>query len=757
MGYKLCTAEKPSVAKDIARVVGADKREDGYFIGNGYIVTWAVGHLVGLAEPEEYGYVSHSDIYNDDYRQNAFDELPLVPDKFKLIVLEETKDQFNIVKKLMHRPDVDLIIDCGDMGAEGHILQWFIRVMANCNKPVKRFCATSMTDEAIRHAMNNLRDINEFEYIIKGEFCKKKADWILGMSLSRAASIKYRGRIDIGRVQSPTLYFVVKRYLDVINFKPTNYYTFKADLQNGFSVFWKNDNNNIFPANMKDSRNRLLDKTLAENTIRNIQNSGTGTITNIVKSKKALNRPQLYDITELQRECNKHFGYSAIITLNTAQALYETHKVLTYPRTDSRYLTSDLQPYLLDRIRQIATIPSYTAVANALIADGLLIDNSIVDDSKVHDHHALIVTDKIQNFNMNDLIPTAEEKKKGVTTETLTNVLNLVIERMLVSVSQKHLYEETEVNIAFNGITFTAKGKKPIVEGWKKTLALLNRPDSNNEEADLDDIQTFPDLVKGQTVYLKSISVIPKMTTPPQLHTEATLLTAMENAGAQVVGGEILKGKGIGTQATRAAIIKSLFDKGYIKNQSLKKKNYLVPTALGINIIKILPTDLYSPQITADWENDIAAIVERKMTEQEFMSKFNKFIHEKVNEIKNADIKDVDFSAVKEEFAKCPWCGAPVYEGKSKDSAGSLNDIYYCSAKCGFIFNRRNTIYEARTQKRLTTAQLKTLFNKGQITAVCVSKANTKYDGVFTLFKNDKGYAALSFDFAKTKSNTRKK
>ena len=262
MGYKLCTAEKPSVAKDIARVVGADKKENGYYIGNGYIVTWAVGHLVGFAEPEEYGFVPIQEMYTDDEaKAKAYAELPLLPQDFKLIVLPTTKDQFKIVKELMHRPDVDYIIDCGDMGAEGHILQWFIREKAGNTKPVKRFCATSMTDEAITQAMNNLRNADDFLPIIRGEFCKKKEDWILGMSLSRALSIKYRTSINVGRVQSPTLGFVVKRYLEVVNFKETSYYTMKATMRAGtpFTVSWEKDTDGIFRREIKTSEGGILD------------------------------------------------------------------------------------------------------------------------------------------------------------------------------------------------------------------------------------------------------------------------------------------------------------------------------------------------------------------------------------------------------------------------------------------------------------------------------------------------------------------
>ena len=292
MGYKLCMAEKPSVARDIASVIGADKKCKGYYEGNGYRVTWAVGHLVGLAEPEEYGFVSKEAMWRDE-KEKAYAELPIIPDNFKLVVLEQTEEQFEIIKELIHRDDTDEIINCGDMGAEGHILQWFIREKAECTKKVRRFCATSMTEEAIRQAMSHLRPEEEFANIIKGEFCKKKADWIMGMSMSRVESLKYKTGINVGRVQSPTLYFVVKRYLEVKNFKVTNYYGIQADLKEGFSVFWNKDTEGIFPPNAKDSEGRVLDgkavkakaEAIQEKCSLSVFHAEKGNIDNVFKTR----------------------------------------------------------------------------------------------------------------------------------------------------------------------------------------------------------------------------------------------------------------------------------------------------------------------------------------------------------------------------------------------------------------------------------------------------------------------------------------
>lgn len=742
MGYKLCTAEKPSVAKDIARVVGADKKENGYFIGNGYIVTWAVGHLVGLAEPEAYGFVKQEDMYSDDKaKEQAYAELPLLPQEFKLIVLEPTKEQFEIVKALMHRPDVDYIIDCGDMGAEGHILQWFIREKAGNTKPVKRFCATSMTDEAIKEAMSHLRDAKEFIPVIRGEFCKKKEDWILGMSLSRALSIKYHAGINVGRVQSPTLGFVVKRYLEVVNFKVTNFYTMDATIAegNGFHVFWNKDTDGIFPSEIKTSEGRVLNKTAIDAKCAEIKAGGRGIITDLVTSKKATDRPQLYDITELQRDANRRYGYTAAVTLATAQALYETQKVLSYPRTDSRYITHDLVPYMAERVQMIGTIDKYKSVAADLTAAGLNIDKKIVDDSKVTDHHALIPTEKINGFNLADMKPTDEERKKGVTVATMNNILDLVLTRMLVSFSGAFKYEQTNVTVTFsNGMKFAASGKKPVSMGWKAVQQTLSgkgesdEDESGNENAE----QFFPNIQKGQAVTVRDCKTVSGKTTPPKLHTEATLLTAMENAGQQIENGAILKGKGIGTQATRAEIIKKLYDTGVVETEMKGKTPYIKPTRKGLTIIQILPPDLYSPKITADWETKIAEIVDGKENEDNVMREFETYIKAKTEQIKSMDVQ-ASFAKEKEVFGVCPWCGKPVYRYQAKNDKGKVTETrYYCSEKCDWDLRTNDMVFATRLGRNLTDAEAKKFIAKKFIVLDCVTKSGgNKYRGEFTFYE----------------------
>lgn len=740
MGFILCTTEKPSVAKEIAKVLGAYKKCNGYFEGNGYRVTWAIGHLVGLAEPNAYGYMSQMEIWNKDEPKNkeiALNQLPLIPKEFKLIILEKTKDQFEIIKKLMNDPETDEIIDCGDAGPEGCILQDFIRKKAGCNKKVKRFIATSLTEEAIRKSMSELRDIDEFTSLIKGEYCKKKADWILGMSMSRCESILYNAKIDVGRVQSPTLFFVVQRFLLSQNFVPIDYYQFQIDFLENFKCTWTKDNNNLFASSVKDKDDRLINRDFAEQIKSNLVKLKQGKITYLETKNKYTDRPQLYDLTELQRDGNRIYGYSAKQVLQTAQSLYEVYKITSYPRTDSRYLTSDLEPYLIQRINDISTINDYKACCTMLLTDGLNIDGKIIDDNKVTDHHAIICTENISNFDL------------SVLSEVEKNILHLIITRMIVAFSGKYLFKETIINVTFpNNMNFSAKGKIPIELGWKKICRLI--AEDNEDEINKDDEQLFKDISLNQVVTIKSINILDKKTSAPTLHTQATLLTAMENAGSQIANGAILKGKGIGTPATRADIIDSIIEKKYVVEKSKGKTKYLVPTKQGINVIKVLPAELYSPKITADWETQISMIADNKLTEEEFMSNFEKFINQKINYVKSNIIKDIDFGFENKTIASCPFCHSPVYEGKFKKDNTEIDNVYCSNKECHFSIRKDHMLFKLRTGKKLTINQIKKIIENGQIEVNCISQSNKTYKAKFILC-NENGYANFKIEPIKKK------
>ncbi len=750
MGYILCTAEKPSVASDIARVIGADKKCNGYYEGNGYRVTWAVGHLVTLAEPEVYG-----EQYKD---RNNTSLLPILPKKWEFSLIKNSESQFYIMKKLMNDEKCDYIIDCGDMGETGHYLQWLIRMYAGCTKHVKRFCATSMTDEAIKEAMNHLRKIEDFEGIIRGALCKAKGDWIIGMSLSRLFSAKYRSNLTVGRVQTPTLYFVVKRWLEVKNFVPIDYFTIEVNFSEDFKAWWLKDTDNKLPAQSIDSEGRLTDEDVAKKIASCIADErvggGKGKIIKLETKNKSTDRPQLYDITELERDGNRIYGYTASQVLETAQKLYETHKVMTYPRTDSRYITSDLEPYMAVRVSEIAGIEKYKDVAQSLLKAGLNIDKKIVDDKEVTDHHALLVTEKIKGFDFSKL------------NEIEANILDLVITRMLVSFSPKYLYKETalEVQLSYGGLIVGAKGRIPISQGWKAVDKLMKGKEIEEEnDGKEDDTQFFEDLRPGQIVNVSKALAVAKKTTPPKLHTEATLLTAMENAGASITDNEgyrqILKGHGIGTQATRAEIIKKLFEVGYVCNEQKGKINYIVPTKKGYSATKVFPAELLSPTMTAEWETKFAKIADGTLNENVFMQEFEDFMKSTVEKYKNINVEGLDFSN-KEELGNCPWCDSMVVTGSFQNADGEKKKTYYCTNKeCRFCLFKDDKFFVKRTQKPLSAKHIKTLLQEKALTVQCKNQNDVKYYTQFTIVKQENGYAGWNAEFVNkgTKGGKRKK
>ena len=739
LGYKLCIAEKQNVAEDIAKIIEKDwTRYKGYMVGKKYIVTWASGHLVGLAEPEEYGFLSKNEMYdkkNPENAQKALTELPIFPDEFKLVVLDNNKFQFNVIQKLMNRNDVDLIIDCGDAGAEGHILQWFIRVAAKCNKPVKRFMATDMSETSIRRAMENLQPIEKYEKIIKGEFCKKKSDWILGMSCSRAASLTYHTSADVGRVQTPTLYFIVERYLRNKTFKPRKFYTLEG-VFDGFTVNWIKDTNNIIPSECKDECGRLLSKTYAERLRMDLLNK-KGKIIHLETKKKAQNRPQLFNTMDLTKEAIKKYGYNGENVLNIAEKLYNDSdkKITSYPRSDSCYITSDLEPLMLERVKDIATIPKYKKAADLVLSRGLNIDKRIVNDKEVTDHHAIITTENFKNYDLDNL------------TEMEINILHLIVTRMLVAFSQPYKYTETTIQIEFeNGIIMSNSVKVPVDLGYKEVENLLmDNLVPHGEELNIMKSKVFSSFEVGNVLIPTNISVKEGTTTAPPLLTEDDVYNLMEHAGDKLgEEGKILKGRGIGTQATRTGIVKKLLDKKYITYKKSKGKvSYLIPTQQGVNLIKILPQELYSPKLTADWENKIALIQTGEYTEKQFLDEFKVFVTNKVEEIRNKN-DEIDFS---NSLGTCPKCGkGKIYQGepfiKEKDGKKQKVCSFYCSNRksdeCDWHIYDNNFGYVSKAKKKLSAEVVKEMLEKGYCTQVC---SKVKYKFFFGFHDKSSKYA----------------
>lgn len=730
MAYILCIAEKSSVAGEIARAIGANERKSGYYEGNGYCVTWAIGHLVGLAEPEEYGYISERNIWkNEENRQKALRELPVFPEKFKLVVLGAARQHFDLIKHLMNDSECEGIIDCGNGDGEGHILQHFIRKKAGCRKPVKKFIAESMTEEAIRAAMDNLQDIEEYYPIIKGEYCRKIADWVLGVSFSRAASIMYNTEVDVARLQMPALYYVVKRYLEHINFTSAKYYSLRAELSCGIAAYWNEDKTGIFPVNMKDSVNRLTDRAAADRLCQQVEKFGGGKVTLLQTKYREVLPPLLYDITELEKDGNIQFGYTSDQVLQAAQSLYEIHKITTYPLSDSQYITHDLILVYKKRIHDILFHEDYKSLWSRKDNE-FKINPQMIDDKKTTEYHAIIITDQFSHYPLSQL------------SETERNVLNLIVIRMLEAASDRQVNKETKIGVTFSGnIVFENIIKSVVRKGW----TVINEMYSDCKDSGARETMTnIKDINIGDRLFLKSVRTVYCKSAPPKLHTEATLLALMENAGYQIRNGRILQVKGIGTPATRAAIIKQLFDKGYIINDG--KTKTIVPTQKGLSVIKVLPPDIYSPKITAEWESEIARIVDGEMDVETFMSDFRTFINGKLEQLLKIKVQEVDFSQEKNVIGKCPTCGQNVYEGAFMDQNNASVQLAYCSSKnCQFYLRKDNITYKLRTGKNLTSSQTRALLEGKIIESRCISKLNKEYTGKFRMIMNKRGYADIEF------------
>lgn len=734
MGYTLCIADRPGVGRHIACALRAFNNFDGYKEGNGYIVTWASGHMVGLAEPQEYGFVPIEDTYVDG-REQAYRELPLVPDEFMFTIQKNTARQFRTVSGLMNRPDVDKIIDCSDMGAVGLALQWIIRNKAGCQKEVMRLCATSLTDGNILSAMGSLRPIGEYKPIIESELCRKKADWIMEMNISRAMSLKYCAAVTVERLQPPTLYFIIKRYLDAINFNAPDYYAMKVHLKEGVTIFWDRDTDGYFPAAVKDSTGRVLDKASVDSVSAEIQCFGKGFVSGIDKQARAVERPQLYDITSLEYEANVMYGYTAAETLTAAQSLYEA-RLISCPQTDSRYIPDGLVPELHSIVQGLLRFSRYREIAGSILNKTPNIDGHIVDGSKVFDRHAIIPTDRLLTLCSLELLPSQKDKENGVTAGMLNNIFDLILSRILISLSDPYVYEQTAIMFMFkNGLTFKITANKPISMGWKGYQDCLFKNDVNDAGSE-GETQLLPTLEQGQYINIISCSTVQIQPAPPRLHTEATLLTAMANAGAVIENGLLLKGKGIGAPVTRAGIIKSLFEMSYAETIIMDKDRYIQPTAKGLSIIRIMPDELYSPMTAAGWELLLSDIAEGKSSEKDFMNSFVPFVRDKVSEVINAK-NNITLKKEREAHGICPWCGSGIYCFDNKNSKGNVEYLrYYCADKCGYQLCTNDKLFAICLKRCITVKEAKKLIAKGSITLDVNNKdGNGTHKAVFRIIK----------------------
>lgn len=654
---KLIITEKPSVAKDIANVLGINKRENGYMSGNDYIVTWCVGHLVQLAMPEE---------YDPKFKAWNINTLPIFPVKFKYVVNEATKQQYDIVKRLMNSENVDEIICATDAGREGQLIFGYVYITAECKKPVKRLWISSMTDEAIKEGFDNLKNNKEYYLLYQSAKSRSEADWLVGINATRLFSVKYNQKLTIGRVQTPTLAMIVQRQHEIDNFVPEPFYEVSANCTS-FTATWYNDEGT-----------RIKEKEKAEEIIKKCENKDA-LVTKITKKKASTERPLLYDLTELQRDGNKKYGYTAEQVLEAAQNLYEKYKLTTYPRTDSRYLSNDMKPKLnglLLNIKQGYKLAE--GCVDKVLSQKINTDKRVIDDKKITDHHAIIVTDNIRNLEKINL----PEREK--------NILKLVITRFIVSLDKKQEYEQTDIELLIGDEKFKARGKKVTFAGWKETEDILlgksiNIDNNNITDEDDDEKEITRNIKKNDIINVEELKLLEKKTSAPKPYNEATLLTAMETAGRQIEDEELrenMKSIGLGTPATRAGIIEKLVAVGYIKRN---KKN-LLPTENGIKLIDIVPEKLKKPDLTGEWEQSLNKITSSEEKAQNFIVNIKKYVYDIINEGKKIKPENISFSgnnlynSNKEEIGKCPKCGQSVFESEKG---------FYCSGfrnypKCNF-------------------------------------------------------------------------
>lgn len=716
---KLVIAEKPSVARDIAAVLGAKQKRNGYLEGSGYRVTWCIGHLVQLAAPEDYA---------EELRRWRMDTLPIMPDQFRYDIVPATKSQFNVVQQLIHQSQE--IICATDAGREGQLIFEYVLQLSQPPEQcrIQRLWISSMTDEAIREGFAALKDNQQYQRLYQSARCRSEADWLVGINFTRLFTLRYGTKLTVGRVQTPTLALLVERQQAIDGFQAAPYYQLEGHFGT-LRALWHRGN-----VNRLDSREEAQ-------KLQQMLTGHNGTVTKLDTSRKTEDRPLLFDLTELQRESNRRFGYTAQETLSIAQTLYERHKFITYPRTDSRYLTADMKPQIPQLLQKMAAVyPESVPFIRQMAQKKLPLDKRIINDSKVSDHHAIIVTNQIQHYQPQKLTPKEN------------NVLKLIMIRMLTALSDKKLYDETKLEITMDNQKdiFKATGRMIVDEGWtlvERTLSArpASQQDDGKAEHDKeDDQQILTGIQLHQQVHLDEIKILEKKTTPPKPYTEATLLTAMEKASREIDDKslkESMKGKGLGTPATRAGIIEKLISVGYAER---KKKN-LYPTQQGVTFIQLVPESIRQVEMTAQWELQLQDICDGKGNPDQFMQEIRQYVQQTVAENKSLDnVQAVSRKGtLRRVVGKCPKCGCNVIESEKS---------FYCDGfrqahKCNFSLWKNNKYLQARGIT-LTAELAEELLSTGKMQINnLVSKSGNHYNAIFFMEPGEQ-YVNFRMEFA---------
>ena len=687
---KLVLAEKPSVAMSLSKVIGADQRGDGYMEGNGYLVSWCVGHLVELSQPEA---------YDEKYARWKYDDLPILPEHWQYQVSASTKKQFGILKKLMQRKDVESLICATDAGREGELIFRLVYHQCGCKKPVERLWISSMEDSAIREGFQKLRPGTEYDALYEAALCRERADWIVGINATRLFSCLYGQTLNVGRVMTPTLAMVVMRDAAIRAFKPEPFYS--AELK--FRDF-------------QAGGERMKEKAEAEKLVAECCQAGSAIITKVEQKEKSEKPPALFDLTSLQREANRQLGFTAQQTLDYTQALYEK-KLVTYPRTASRYLTDDMAPLVSELVSVIQQSFQIQADVPAPVNAA-----QVINSKKVTDHHAIIPTKTAASYDISSL-PSGEQA-----------ILTMLAVRLICAVGTPCLYAETVVEAECAGQTFRTKGKTATDIGWRRYAGKPSEEAEKNAGAG-----ELPELSEGMTLELARVDLKEGKTSPPKRFTEDLLLSAMESASSDEFPAGVER-KGIGTPATRAAIIEKLVQKGFIERRGDKKTKYLCSTDKGNALVTVVPEQIQSPSMTADWEEKLLKIEHGEYDGDAFMGEISSMVSGLVKTYEAVKGADVLMQPERKVIGSCPACGSDVCETAKG---------WFCRDKsCKFALWKENRFFQT-LGKQMTEELAKQLVNQGKARLIhCYSrKSNRYYDTTVHVETGEDGAAAFKLEF----------
>ena len=690
---KLIISEKPSVAKSIASALGVTSGADGFYEGSGWVVSWCVGYLVSPMDAAS---------YDQRFKKWRYEDLPIVPEPFRYVLIPGKEDAYRNLRTLMNRPDVEGIVNACDAGREGELIFRLVYGMTGCNKPVERLWISSMEDSAIREGFQNLRPSSEYDALYHSALCRQKADWLVGINATRLFSVLYHRTLNVGRVQTPTLAMLADREKRIQNFQKEKYYHVCLQVDG------------------TEANSDQFDQLSQAQAVLVSCSDRQAACTSVTREQKKEQPPKLYDLTTLQREANRILGYTAKQTLDYAQSLYEK-KLLTYPRTDSRYLTSDMAETASVIVHLAARIAPFDGCAS-FFSDVL----SLISDKDVTDHHAIIPTMEIEKADIHHL-PVGER-----------NLFLLVCCKLLCAVAEPYVYETVTANFDCGSYAFTARGKHVISKGWREIDCLFRS--FLKAEPETENAAELPDFTEGQIFAHVDAAISEHFTSPPKLYTEDTLLAAMERAGAEDMPEDVER-KGLGTPATRAATIEKLIAAGFVER---KGKN-LIPTKDGINLVTVLPEPLTSPMLTAEWEQRLTAIARGEANPDSFMDGISDMVRDLVRTYSGISEEGQKlFAPEKEVIGVCPRCGSPVYEGKKN---------FACSDRaCSFVLWKQDRFWASR-KKELTAKIAVELLKKGRtsVKGLWSEKRGRTYDAVVVMEDTGEKFIKFRLEFPKKK------